>query len=267
MRLSLALSSLMSVVVVMSSTLVGCTAFISQDLPPEDTFYLMSPADDDSGIPITTAQAACATDTAAFDRLESFIAVHNEALQDRIDLVKLAIRATAKAIKDGGTFDRTITRGNRTLTVEAVAAPDGSATYSLTFTAASGTALKFLSGSMAADHNSGAWTISKPDVADFADVTWTRNGDTLVVTRVVHKSDGDRTSVYTRTGTTVTLAFTGVEHDANATWDRATKSGSVTFTDAQGSSHALCWDHSAGSTDFCSVACPGAAGEGEGEGE
>lgn len=255
MRKVLLLSLLLAAVAV-----VACRRGDDVERPPEDTFYLVSPSDDASDDE-PARQAVCASDTAAYDEVIALIDQYNEAISDRIDALRLIVRATARQLEREGEVE-IVAEGERgTLTLTAVQADDGSVSYEATFTPADGgEPVKFLEGSMASDRESGAWTILRPNGDVAVEVSWTRDLelDNVIVTRVVTGPFGTRESVYVRDQQTASIDFTGPQHEATVTWDRETKDGEITITDVgrQDVTGTLCWDADLESRDFCTIECP-----------
>lgn len=215
-------------------------------LPDEDTFFLPSPQEEGG-----TAQALCASDTAAYDALLERIQTYNEALQERIALIRLVVRATARELERDGEVERTVERDGFTLTLNAVEDEEGAVLYTLTLTNPEATTLRVLEGSADAARESGAWTVFNAADTAVVQVDWTNIDGTLTVDRTATGPFGTRESHYVRTATEVTLDFTGPQHTASAQWDRATKDGSITVDGAA----EVCWDASDDLTDFCSVPC------------
>lgn len=228
-------------------------------LPPEDTFYLLSPEDDvdlGGGLVGQARQAVCA-DTEAYDRLEELVEVYNENIRPQVQAVKAALRAAARIDAADGSVEFSAERNGNTISLVALEAEDGSINYTVTLTNSEfADGLVLLDGSMAADQKSGSWNVHRRTGEVFADTDWSVDDNgVLTVTRVVDAAAGQRTSVYTRSETDASIVFTGPNHNATASWSRETKDGSVVIEGVQGSRE-ICWDASDDLTEFCSIECP-----------
>ncbi len=229
------------------------------NIPDEETFYMSLPEDEgDAGS--TQTQAEC-VDTGAYDALKERILVYNAAIQARIALIKLMIRAADRA-GGGQLVDRTASRNG--FTAELVAEDDGAGSvgYTVTLTDPDGNTTTLLDGTSASDLTSGSWDFQGLTQNRAVHVDWTHVDGTLTVDRTATGDFGTRTSHYVRTDTDADVTFSGPNHDATAHWNRDTKDGSIIVDGNE-----TCWDAADDLSDFCNVPCDAGEGEGEGEGE
>jgi hypothetical protein len=238
---------------------VACKQQGDVERPPEDTIFLASPSED-ADASSNTRQAVCASDTVVYDDVKALIDQYNDAISDRIDALRLVLRAAGRQLEREGEFEFTAEGERGSLTMVAVEGEDESVAFGASFTPTDGEAIPFLSGSMAANRESGAWTITRANGDVAVEATWTRDLalDNVTVSRTVFGAFGERTSDYVRDATTASIDFVGPQHEANVTWDRETKDGTITITDigradAEGT---FCWDADVEAQDFCTVDCP-----------
>jgi hypothetical protein len=220
-------------------------------LPDLATMYLQSAADELAEQVANGQQQSVCASTEAFDRVSARVEVYNEALQERIELLQ-ALAAEAEALE---TNELTVTRGqfSATLTIEAT---EETVTYTVAVSGPDVDNLTILEGTAAVDLSEGTWTVFDRDGEERVNVEWTNADDTLTVTRTAQSPVGERTAVYTRTPTTVTLDFAGPDHDAHAEWDRTTHDGSITVDGED-----RCWDADVENDEICEIECDAVDGE------
>lgn len=238
---------------------VGCGASRDVERPPEDTVFLAAPNEDaESGASVR--QAVCASDTIVYDDVQALIDQYNETISDRIDALRLVMRAASRQLEREGEFEITAEGERGSLTMIAVEADDGSVQFGASFTPTGGEPIAFLSGTMAADRESGTWTLLRANGDVAVEAEWTRDLalDNVTVSRTVNGPFGERTSFYARDATTASIDFAGPQHEASLTWDRETKDGSITVTDIgrDGVTGTFCWEADVEAGDFCTVDCP-----------
>lgn len=217
-------------------------------LPPEETFYLPSPGEDGA----SSAQAVCASDTAAYDVLVERIGTYNGFLADRIPLLRALQQQTARQLDRAGEVEFVAAGERATVTLRAVEDEAGAVVYSVTVSVEGGDPITLLEGDADAERSSGTWRILR-DGEVVVDVAWTTanpGGESLVVDRTVRAAAGERSSRFALTADAVTLTFVGPNHDATAEWDRATGDGQITVDDTT-----QCFATSEDGADVCTVAC------------
>lgn len=216
-------------------------------LPPEETFYLPTPAEE----ALSASQALCASDTAAYDELVARIDAYNDALADRIALLRALQQRTARQLDRTGEAEIVVERERATVTLHAVEDDTGAVVYDVSVAVDGGAPITFLEGDADAERASGTWRVLK-DGDVVVDVAWENDADAdvLTVDRTVHGVIGERSSHYVRTAETVDITFTGPNHDAVASWDRATKDGQITID-----GNTTCFDASEDAVDFCTIPC------------
>lgn len=240
------------VLVLLLALLTACGRGPDDAPPPEDTLFVPLPADEQEQA-LMVSSALCASDTEAYDRLAAFVETYNEAIQDKIALIRAVVRSSKRQLQREGEVEYSVEREGRTLTLRVMLEDDGSVTYTVDFAGPSVT-YTVLRGTRASDGASGAWTTYRPSGEQAVQATWTYDEaeDVLTVERAVQVAQGERRSTYTRTPAAVTLSFTGPSHTAEAAWDRETLAGSI---EVDGETK-RCFEAGETRGDFCSVECP-----------
>ncbi len=248
-----------AIMLVLVASTVACKQQSDVEKPPEDTLFLAAPSEDAESAN-KERQAVCASDTIVYDDVLALIDQYNDAISDRLDALRLVLRAAGRQLEREGEFEFTAEGERGSLTLVAVQAEDQSIQFGASFTPTDGEAIPFLSGTQAASLESGTWTITRANGDVAVEAEWTRDLalDNVTVTRTVNGAFGTRTSFYARDATTASIEFAGPQHEASIVWDRETKDGSITITDigradAEGT---FCWDADLESRDFCTVPCP-----------
>jgi hypothetical protein len=256
---------LASTLVLASLATVACGRN-KEALPDEATFYLQTPEDDAAELSAagnTATQAVCAN-ADSHTKLVAFIEAENDAIADKLALLKALVRA-GRRVGPNGEITKTITKNGNTATIDVKNDGAGNIDYSVTFTPAGGTASKVLTGTSKEDLTSGSWDFQGLTQNRTVHVDWTNENDTLTVNRDAKGDFGERTSTYVRTATTVDITFHGPQHEATAHWDRTTHDGNITVDGTETCFAADPADAQDGSA-YCTVPCS-SGGEGEGEGE
>jgi hypothetical protein len=248
-------------IVTLLVAVVGCRQARDVERPPEDTIYLAAPSEDiAAGSDNEARQAACASDSVVYDDVKALIDQYNETISDRIDALRLVLRAAGRQLEREGELEFTAEGARGSLTLVAVQSEeDGSVQFGASFTPTDGDAVPFLSGAMDGSRESGTWTLLRVNGDVAVEASWTRDleQDNLAVTRTVNGAFGERTSFYARDAQAATIDFTGPQHEASLTWDRETKDGELTVTDIgrEGVTGTFCWDADLDAQDFCTVPC------------
>lgn len=240
-------------------SIVGCRQAKDVEKPPEDTIYLAAPSED-IAIENDTRQAVCAGDSVVYDDVKALIDQYNDSISDRIDALRLVLRAAGRQLENEGELEFTAEGARGSLTLVAVVASDDSVELGASFTPTDGEAIPFLAGTISPGRDLGTWTVSRANGDVAVEAEWTRDLalNNVTVTRTVTGAFGTRSSFYARDATTATIDFEGPQHQATVSWDRETKDGTITITDigradAEGT---FCWDADVASNDFCTVDCP-----------
>jgi hypothetical protein len=218
-------------------------------VPDAETFFMALPEDEGDDASSSSAEQAACVSTEGYDDLKARIEVYNEAIRARVGLIKRMVRAAER--NGGGTVTRTATSGGFTATMTAVDDGEGHVTYNVTIENPDGESATLLEGESNADLSAGSWDFQGLLQNRTVHVDWTNDGEVLTVDRTATGDFGTRTSHSVRTADTVTITFSGPEHDGSAEWSRETKDGSITV---DGTQH--CWDANDDLTEFCSVDCP-----------
>jgi len=238
------------------------------ELPEEATFAITAPDDSAAG-----TSPLCASGDATYkDGLKKELEELNIASRPYRELYRLArladavqrrsariARRQAAAQEAGaapvGSFDRTFTGPNGTVTISVDVQEDGSRTVQVTAQKKTGddsdaAPRVVFEGHIAEDNLSGAWTIFGKDGTAWRTITWTKTAAGDLSSQWKNEKNG-KTATYTVTGTSARVVITKANGEsADMQWDTVTKAGSLVHTSAGGREKAVCWD-----ATFCDVAC------------